>query len=127
MKNRFERLSKKEQKEAIKEFTNLDDNHKLLVKRLKRLQIVGIVGIIYSCLIMVIDYLNINEIIDIGFGTFVGHPMLNYIIDACLLILCVFFTFKSKQILNSQVNKYLVEQARNKQVKEFKKENKVKK
>lgn len=108
MKNKFERLSKIEKKQANEEFRNSDERNRNIVSRLKRLRIVGIVGIIYSILVFIIDFLNEKGIIKFGLNIFGTHALINYLIDACLLIFCVFFLVKSNQILKEQVNKYLI-------------------
>ena len=51
MKNRYERLSKEEKKEARDRFKNTEDN-KLLYKRLFRLQIICIIGILFGIGVM---------------------------------------------------------------------------
>ncbi len=112
MKNRFERLSKSERKKAIEEFKNVDERNSNLVSRLKRLKLIGTIGIIYSVVIFSMDFLNSQGIIKFGLNIFGTHTLINYIVDACLLIFCVFFLVKANQILKEQVNKYLVEQVR---------------
>lgn len=112
MKNKFERLSRVDRKKAIEEFKNVDDKNKNLVSRLKRLKIIGVIGIIYSVLVFLMDFLNEQEIINFGINIFGTHAIVNYIIDACLLIFCVFFLIKSNQILKEQVNKYLIDKTK---------------
>lgn len=112
MKNKFERLSKRERKEAIIEFQNVDEKNSNLIRRLKRLRLIGIIGIIYAVLMFLMDFLNSQGIIEFGLNIFGTHALINYIVDACLLIFCVFFLVKANQILKEQVNKYLVEQMR---------------
>lgn len=109
MKNKFERLSREDRKKAIEEFRNVDDKNNNLISRLKRLRIIGIIGIVYATLVFLMDFLNEKEIINFGINIFGTQAIVNYIIDACLLIFCVFFLVKSNQILKEQVNKYLIE------------------
>lgn len=114
MKNKFERLTKEERKKAIEDFRNVDEKNKNLVSRLKRLKLIGIMGIIYSVIVFLMDFLNAQGIINIGLNIFGTHAIINYIIDACLLVFCVFFLVKANQILKEQVNKYLIEKVKNK-------------
>lgn len=114
MKNKFARLSKSEQKKAIEEFKQVDEKNSNLVKRLKRLRLIGFFGIIYSTLVFIMDILNEQGIIDFGLNTFGTRAIINYIVDACLLIFCVFFLVKANQILKEQVNKYLIDKNRKK-------------
>lgn len=120
MKNRFERLNKDEQKEAILEYTNSSEQHKLIVSRIKRLRVVGIVGCVYSIIMFIFDFLKERKIFDYGFNVF-DNMLLSYIIDACLLIFCFIFIMKANNLLKEQVNSYLVDKHRQKQINEFKK------
>lgn len=108
MKNKFERLDKIERKKAIKEYSNSSDHASQIMKRIKRLRIVGIIGIIYSTLMFILDFLKERNIIDYGLSVF-DNLIINYIIDACLLIMCVYFVIKANLIIKDQVNKYLIE------------------
>lgn len=123
MKNRFERLSKEEQKDAILEYTNASEQNKLVVSRIKRLKVVGILGIIYSSIMFVFDFLKEMQIFDYGLSVF-DNMLLSYLVDGCLLIFCFIFLFKADKLLKEQVNKYLVDKVRQKQVNDFKKKNK---
>lgn len=112
MKNKFERLSKEEKKESIKEFENVSDANKNLITRIKRLRVVGIIGIIYSLIMFILDFLKENKIVDYGFNVF-DNLIFNYIIDACLLIFCAFFVVKANMMIKEQVNIYLVDKKNN--------------
>ncbi len=122
MKSRFERLSKKEQKEAIREFKEASTKNANVINRLHRLKVIGILGTIYSLIMFILDFLKEADILDYGFNTFGDAIILNYLIDASLMVFCVFFIFKSEQMIKEQVNKYLVDKLRNKQKKAFKEE-----
>ena len=108
MKNRYERLSKKERKEAIKEFRNFSTSNNELITRLKRLKGIGIIGIIYSILMFILDYLKETGIFDYGFNRF-NNILISYIIDGALLVFCAIFVIKANQLLSGHVNKYLIE------------------
>lgn len=114
MKNKFERLSRKEKKEAINEYKNASTHNEDILSRLNRLKGVGIIGIIYSIIMFTLDFLREHDIFDYGFNTF-DNIVLSYIIDASLLIICVFFLIKANQLLNTQVNKYLIEKTKPKE------------
>lgn len=114
MKNKFEKLSKREQKDAINEYKNASTHNEEIVSRLNRLKGVGIIGIIYSLIMFTLDLLREHDIFDYGFNTF-DNIILSYIIDASLLIICVFFLIKANQLLKTQVNKYLIEKSKPKQ------------
>ncbi|MCI8795176.1 MAG: hypothetical protein HFI73_07405 [Bacilli bacterium] len=107
MKNKFERLNKNEKKKAIEEFSNSNESNANIISRIKRLKVIGIIGVIYSIGMFILDFLKEMEIFDIGFNHF-DNLILNYIIDACLLIFCAFFVIKANMILKEQVNKYLI-------------------
>ena len=113
MKNKFERLSKTEKKDAINEYKSINPHNEAIVSRLNRLKGVGIIGIIYSLLMFTLDFLKEHKIFDYGFTTF-DNILISYIIDACLLILCVVFLIKANQLLSEQINKYLIEKNKKK-------------
>ena len=108
MKNKYERLSRKERKDAIKEFKNANPHNEDLIMRLNRLKVVGIIGIVYSLLMFTLDLLKERGIFDYGFNTF-NNIYVSYVIDAVLLILCALFVIKAEQLKKEQVNKYLIE------------------
>lgn len=107
MKNKYERLSKLERKEAIKEYENANEKNKEIISRIKRLRGVGIIGVIYSSIMFILDFLKERRIFDYGFNIF-DNLIWNYLIDACLLIFCVVFIIKANNMLKEQVNSYLV-------------------
>lgn len=112
MKNKFERLSKLEQKEAIKEYERASDANASIMGRIKRLKVVGIIGIIYSLIMFLLDLLKEYGIFDIGLNKF-DNLLVSYLLDACLLIFCVVFLIKANSLVKEQVNKYLVEKKNN--------------
>lgn len=113
MKNRFERLSRKERKEAIIEYRKESKNNEAIISRLNRLKGVGIIGIVYSLIMFTLDFLKERDILDYGFNTF-DNIILSYLIDASLLLICVFFLIKANKLLHDQVNKYLIEKSKEK-------------
>lgn len=107
MKNKYDRLSREEKKAAIKEFTLASEKNKEIISRLNRLRFVGIVGIIYSSIMFILDFLKEQNIFDYGFNTF-DNIFVSYLIDAFLLIMCVIFLMKAISMKKEQVNKYLI-------------------
>lgn len=101
MKNKFARLSKEEKKSAIKEFRESSDNNKAFYKHIKNLKIISIIGIIYAILTLIYDF-------------FIVKTYWNYILDCVLLVFCIFFLVKSKDILSQKVNKYLIDKTKTK-------------
>lgn len=102
MKNKYQRLSKEEKKLAIEEFKNVSENNENVITRLKRLRVVSIIGIIYAI---------ISFILDLIYDTI---SVWDYVIDGLLLIFCVVFMIKSKQLLEEQVNIYLIKKDKKK-------------
>lgn len=108
MKNRYERLNRKEKKEAIKEFANSSEKNALIMSRIKRLRVVGIIGVIYSSLMFVLDFLKEKKVFDYGLSVF-DNLLVNYIIDGCLLVFCAIFIIKANSLIKEQVNAYLIQ------------------
>lgn len=57
MKNKYQRLTKEEKKQAIKEYQQTEKGHGMM-KRLTRLMIIGIIGIIYAIGYFIMEYTN---------------------------------------------------------------------
>ena len=113
MKNKFERLTKEEQNAAIEEYKNSSEVGANVVKRLKRTRLVTLLGIIYSVILFIYN--------------FIAHAAIyEFILAAGVLLACTFLFIKSKDVLHNTVNKYLVNEMRKKQKEEFKKEQKKK-
>ena len=66
MKNRYERLTRQEKREAIKEYKNSGEHNKALYTRLTRLKGIGIIGIVYSILMFTLDFLKERGILIMG-------------------------------------------------------------
>ena len=111
MKNKFERLTKEEQASAIEEYKNSSEVGANVVKRLKRTRTIALLGIIYSVILFI--------------SNFITHAAVyEFILAAGVLVACTILFVKSKDVLHNTVNKYLVNQMRNKQKEEYKKEQK---
>ena len=112
MKNKYQRLSKEEKLEAKKLYiSRYPDTY----KRFRKLSRLTIVGMIYAVFVIVFDLFFHEAIFKETFTT-------NIILDSCVLIFCLVFYIFSKNTIDSQINKMLVEDLRNKQIEKWKKE-----
>ncbi len=112
MKNKYHRLSKDEQKNAKAEFIKRNPN---LYKRFHRLSITCLLGIIYGVLVLVFDLVFRKTLL-------VGSFTLNVVLDSFVLIFCLIFYVFSKDTIDRQINKMLVEELRQKQIDKWNKE-----
>ena len=112
MKNKFQRLSKEERKEALKKYAEKNPGSYIKFKKLS-----GICkfGIIYSIIILCGDIYFRNTLFSKSFNA-------NILLDCILLIFCVIFYTFSKNTIESQTNKMLVEELRQEQIAKWKKE-----
>lgn len=94
MKTKYQRLTKEEKKEAIAKY-NEDESNKAFYKRLKRIRIVSIIGIVYALLSFVLD-------------TIMKQGVWSFCIDSVLLIFCIVFLLKSHDILVKSINNFLI-------------------
>lgn len=95
MKNKYQRLSKEEKKQARMDFKNSEFNQNKIYEKGNRLRIFGIIGMIYAILSFGIDFLYKGDI-------------WNFILDAALLIFCLVAFIVIGDILDKQINKYLI-------------------
>lgn len=99
MKNKYERLSKQEKKLAIAEFKNSSKVNANICKKVKRLKVICIIGMIYAVISFIVDfYLTIRA--------------WDFIIDGILLVFCLLFYIGSNSIFSNQINKYLIEKSK---------------
>ncbi len=103
MKNKYQRLSKEEKKQARKDFKNSEYNRNKIYEKGRRLRIFGIIGMIYALISFGIDFLYKGDV-------------WNFILDAALLIFCLVTYIVFGDIIDKQINKYLI--ARDKQARE---------
>ena len=92
MKNKYQRMSKEEKKKLKKEFAKTKQGKDLLF-RLKRLLIIGIIGIVFSILLLLVAFFNKESIF-------------NYIEAIMLLIASVIFLIGSIRMKGKQLNNY---------------------
>lgn len=96
MKNKYQRLNKEEKKQARIDFKNSEYNQNKIYEKGNRLRIFGIIGMIYAIINFGIDFLYDGDI-------------WNFILDAALLIFCLIAFIVIGDILDKQINKYLIE------------------
>ena len=114
MKNKFQRLSKEEQKNAKLEFIK---RNPLVYKRFHKLSVTCTIGIIYAVLVLIFDLVFRKTLL-------VGSFTYNIIVDCFVLIFCLVFYLFSKDTINKQINKMLVEDLRKEQINKWEKERK---
>ena len=112
MKNKYQRLSKEEKLEARKLYISRNPN---TYKKFKKLSRLTIVGMIYAVFVIVFDIFFHKSLFKESFIS-------NIILDSCVLVFCLIFYIFSKTTINSQINKMLVEDLRNKQIEKWRKE-----
>lgn len=100
MKNKYERLSKEEQKKACDDFINSLDSNSKLYHSLKRLRVVGIFGMIYAALMFIFDL-------------YTDAPVWSITLDAFIMIFSVGMIVSGKRVLVKQVNNYLINRDNN--------------
>ena len=101
MKNKYQRLSSDEKKQARLDYRDSNEINGNIYKKLNRLTIISTIGIVYSILSFVIDL-------------FLTKIVWDFVIDAVLLIFCLIFIIKSQSLLSEQVNKFLINRENNK-------------
>ncbi len=115
MKNKYQRLSKEDQKKAKAEYIK---RNPYVYKRFHRLAITCLIGIIYGVLVLIFDLVFRKSLL-------VGSFTLNVVLDSFVFILCLFFYVFSKDTINRQINKMLVEDLRKEQINKWEKERKA--
>lgn len=95
MKNKYERLTSEERREAHDNFKNSEDNKNKVFEKLTRLKVIGMFGFIYGIIAFVADVL-------------LGSKVWMYIYDAVVVVISFVAYYKSKQMRNRLVNSYLI-------------------
>ena len=96
MKNRFQRLSKQEKKQAIKEYIAEDEQNKSYMSTLTRMKVLGIIGFIYGTLALLADIFILNV------------SIWTYFVDAIVMIFTVFLLVQRSRIFNGTMNAYVI-------------------
>ena len=108
MKTKFERMSKEEKKAAIKEFEESADNRKEIIKRVKRVSILSIIGILYTLSLLI-------------YNIVVDKPIYEIVFAGALLIGCIILLRVARNLLYTQVNNYVISKLRGKERADYKK------
>ena len=98
MKNKYQRMNKEEKKELIGDYKKTEFGKNYLF-RLKRLLIIGIVGIAFAILEFLVAYFNKDDIWD-------------YISSGLLLIISIVFIIGSIRLKGKQLNKYALKRTK---------------
>jgi hypothetical protein len=96
MKNKYERLSKEEKKQARQDYISFSEVNANIYKKLKRLIIISYIGIIYSVAMFIVDFIITKNVWD-------------FVIDGVLMVFCVWFIIRSKTLISDSINKFLIE------------------
>lgn len=96
MKNKYQRLSATEKKQARLDFRNSEYNKNKIYEKGNRLRIFDVIGMAYALISFAIDF-------------YYKATIWNFILDAILLIFCVVTFISFGDIINKQINKYLIE------------------
>ena len=96
MKNKYQKLSKAEKKQARLDFKGSEYNKNKIYEKGNRLRIIGIIGMIYALISFGIDFLYKGNI-------------WNFLLDGALLIFSFVAFLVIGDILDKQINKYLIE------------------
>ncbi len=111
MKNKFDRMTKEEQKEALNKFKEAKP---VVYSKFKRLRIICIIGIIYSIIAICIDFYLKQIKYD--------YSLSNIIIDCFLLVFCVSFLMFAKRTVSKLVNDMIVKELHEEQKKRWERE-----
>lgn len=95
MKGKYDRLTKEEKKQIKEEYINKSESNKNYYKRIRSIKIISIFGIVYSILMIFIDFL-------------LKLSLINKIIDCLLLIFCIYFITRSHNLLKVELNKFII-------------------
>ena len=115
MKNRYQRLSSSEKKEAKKRYAAVSEKNKKYLGTLNRMLILGIIGLIYGIGSTVFDVFILSV------------PVYSYVVDAVIIIFSVFLITQKFGIESSTLNKFLIDENNaNKKVEEEPKKIEVK-
>lgn len=95
MKNKYERLSKSEKKDARNKYKESNEANANIYKKFNRLRVICVIGIVYSIISFVVDFYLTNNVFD-------------FVMDGVLLIFCLIIFMSSNKMLGNQINNYLI-------------------
>lgn len=95
MKCKYDLLNKEEKKKIKLDYINSNENNKNYYKRIRSIKLISIFGIVYSILMIFMDFL-------------LKLSLVNKIIDCLLLIFCLYFITRSHNLLKVELNKFII-------------------
>lgn len=101
MKNKYARLTSKEKKALRREYMLQDKSKTLIYTKLRRVRLLGIIGLFYAILSFIYDF---------WFQSLVW----SFVLDGLLLIFCLIFILKAGDMANSLLNRYLIDKNKKK-------------
>ena len=110
MKNKYQRLSRLEKKQAVKDYINESEKNKNYYSTLTRMLVFGIIGLIYGVVMMAITFFTPE-------GTVWHTSNWDYIVNAVVIIFTVFILVKRFSIKVAVLNNYLINKDTEKKVK----------
>ena len=97
MKNKYERLTKEEKKQAYKDFRSENQKNDDYAKTLNRMFVIGLLGFIYGIVSIICDI-------------FLLHAAVwAYLVDAVVIIFTFYLLFQRNSIKSSVLSNYLIE------------------
>ena len=108
MKNKYQRLSKEEKKEAKKRYIAFSDRNKSYMSLLTRMLVLGIIGLTYGIISAIFD------------AFILSVPVWSYVVDGVIIVFSVFLLVQKSRIQSSTINKFLIEETKGVPVKEEK-------
>lgn len=94
MKYKYDILSKEEKRALKNEYKSSTEENKKMYKKINRIKILCIIGIIYAIVMMVLDFS-------------LRLSLVNKIFDCLLLLFCLIFMVKINDIARMTLTKYL--------------------
>lgn len=93
LKTKYERMNKEEKKEVLKKYKNTDKGKEMMM-RLYRLNVIGIIGILY-CIFFIITELS-------------RFTWKSYLIVIPLFLISIFFLFMSYRLKKKVLNQFAI-------------------
>ena len=97
MKYKFERLSKEEKKEALKNYKNSNEKNAIIYKKFRKLETACLCGLVFGigCAIFNTIYMGKGFIYD-------------YILDAIIIVFCITSYVVSRKYFIKEVNDFII-------------------
>ena len=113
MKNKYQRLSREDKKEAKKRYIASSDRNKSYMSLLTRMLVLGIIGLTYGIISAIFD------------AFILSVPVWSYVVDGVIIVFSVFLLVQKGRIQSSTINKFLIKETKGVPVKEEKVEKKI--